>query len=280
VLEFNGSEAWMQQHWGRALQHADIAAEIEAANIELADLVIVVSEASRKELESRAIRARNVLVNPNGVDAQMYRPDVDGAIVRRDLGVQDKWIFGFIGTFGRWHGAEVLVDAFGRLLQRRPDLRPRLRLLLIGDGPTLPDVRRIVADRSMEAEVILAGRIAQQDGPSYLAACDVLVSPHVPNPDGTAFFGSPTKLFEYMAMGRPIVASNLDQIGQVLEHEVTAILVRPGDAGSLSHGMERTVEESTLCRALGANARHEVIARYTWRAHTERIIAALKKVAA
>ncbi len=57
---------------------------------------------------------------------------------------------------------------------------------------------------------------SQSEAPTYLAISDIVVSPTVPNPDGSPFFGSPTKLFEYMAMGKPIVASDLDQIGEVL----------------------------------------------------------------
>src|SRR5207237_125725 len=81
--------------------------------------------------------------------------------------------------------------------------------------------------------------VPQDDGPEHLAAADLLVSPHVTNPDGTPFFGSPTKLFEYMAMGRPIVASDLEQIGQTLEHGRTAWLVPPGDVEALADAMAR-----------------------------------------
>jgi glycosyltransferase involved in cell wall biosynthesis len=105
-----------------------------------------------------------------------------------------------------------------------------------------------------------------------LAACDILVSPHVPNPDGTPFFGSPTKLFEYMAMGKGIVASDLDQIGEVLRHDVTALLVQPGNVKSLCEGMIVLIEDTPRRERLGANARTDVVSRFTWEAHTGRII--------
>ena len=77
-----------------------------------------------------------------------------------------------------------------------------------------------------------------------MAACDLLASPHVPNSDGTPFFGSPTKLFEYMAMGKGIIASDLDQIGEVLEHDHTAWMVKPGDAESLMLGLKTMIDQS------------------------------------
>ena len=96
--------------------------------------------------------------------------------------------------------------------------------------------------------------------------------------DGTPFFGSPTKLFEYMAIGKGIVASNLGQIGQVLEHGRTAWLVAPGDIDALVDGLERLIGDAALRSALGAEARREVVARYTWHEHTRRTIARLQEI--
>jgi len=119
---------------------------------------------------------------------------------------------------------------------------------------------------------VFTGLVPQEDGAKYLAACDVLVSPHVPNPDGTPFFGSPTKLFEYMAMGKGIVASRLDQIGEVLEDMTTALLVPPGDVAALANGIARLAGDPALRDRLGAAARRTVLERYTWREHTRRTI--------
>jgi glycosyltransferase involved in cell wall biosynthesis len=79
-----------------------------------------------------------------------------------------------------------------------------------------------------------------------------------------------------MAMGKGIVASDLEQIGQVLAHGRTAWLVRPGDPAALVAGLQLLVEDAELRRQLGEHARAEVVEKYTWRAHTERIIATLK----
>src|SRR5262249_61279701 len=97
-------------------------------------------------------------------------------------------------------------------------------------GPSLAATRQIVESARSEDCVRFTGLIEQADGPQHLAACDVLASPHVPNADGTPFFGSPTKLFEYMAMGKAIVASDLDQVSEVLRHGETAWMVPPADA--------------------------------------------------
>lgn len=276
VCEYNGSEVWIARNWGSSLKYEALAERIELANLNGADLIVVVSAAMRDELVERGIEAAKILVNPNGVDPQRYAPDVDGSSVREALGLGDRTVTGFIGTFGRWHGAEVLAEAYGRLLASRPELRDTTRLLMVGDGATMPEVREAVERHGIGEQVVLTGLVPQEQGPAHLAAMDVLASPHVPNPDGTPFFGSPTKLFEYMAMGRGIVASDLDQIGEVLEHDVTAWMVKPGDADALVEGLAVLIDDSARRTRLGDAARREVLARYTWREHTRRIVEALE----
>jgi len=170
-----------------------------------------------------------------------------------------------------------LAEAFGRLLAKRPDLRDRLRLLMIGDGNTMPQVRECVARHAMEDVCVLTGSVPQEDGPAHLAACDILAAPHVPNPDGTPFFGSPTKLFEYMAMGKGIVASDLDQIGEVLRDGETARMVRPGDPAALADGLLDLLEDASLRERLGRSAREEVVSKHTWEEHTRRIVGKLQE---
>ena len=276
VLEYNGSEVWIGRNWGRRLSHEALSSRIEDLNLLGAHLVVVVSDVMRDELLGRGVRGERILVNPNGVDPDRYRPDVDGSAVRQRYALGDRIVIGFIGTFGPWHGAEVLAEAFGRLLQTDPESYERLRLLMIGDGPGLPEARRCIEAAGVSAATVFTGRTRQEEGPLHLAACDILVAPHVPNADGSRFFGSPTKLFEYMAMGRAIVASDLEQIGQVLEHDRTGWLVPPGDVDGLVEGLLLLATDPARRARLGAAAREVVVARHTWRQHTRRIIEALE----
>ncbi|RIK38587.1 MAG: glycosyltransferase WbuB [Chloroflexi bacterium] len=276
VLEFNGPEVWVKRNWSTPLVHEALAEQIELTNLRGAHVVVVVSQVLKEDLVARGIDQDKILVNPNGVNPEQYSPTIDGDPVRARYGLEGKTIIGFIGTFGPWHGAEVLAEAFGRLLQERPAYREQVRLLMIGDGVRMPQVKDRLARYAVTDYALLTGLIPQTEGPAHLAACDILASPHVPNPDGTPFFGSPTKLFEYMAMGKGIVASDLEQIGQVLAHGRTAWLVQPGDTAALMAGLRQLVEDAALRQRLGEHARAEVVEKYTWRAHTERIIEALK----
>ncbi len=277
VLEYNGSEVWMGRHWSRPLKYEALSQRIEMHNLSSADLTVVVSRAMRDDIVARGIDPASVFVNPNGVDTNRYRPDIDGTAVRERHGLRGTTVIGFIGTFGPWHGAEVLARAFVKLLEEDPARAETVRLMMIGEGARLAAVRQILMNGGGMPAAVFTGLVPHEDGPAHLAACDVLASPHVPNPDGTPFFGSPTKLFEYMAMGKGIIASDLDQIGEVLEHNRTAWLVRAGDINDLAHGLRRLIDDPPLRSALGAAARREAVLRYTWRSHTERIINRLQE---
>jgi glycosyltransferase involved in cell wall biosynthesis len=277
VLEYNGSQVWISRNWGERLKHETIARRIETVLLRAAQLVVVVSRPTRDELVAQGIPDERILLNPNGVDPDRYSPTVDGQAVRQRHGLGGKRVLGFIGTFGRWHGAEVLADAFGRLMIRHPEWRDSVRLLMIGDGLTMPEVKAKLEQCDVRELVVLTGIVPQAQGPSHLAACDLFVSPHVRNPDGTPFFGSPTKVFEYMAMARGIIASNLGQIGEILRHGETAWMVEPGDVEALVSAMEHLLRDDSLARRLGDAARREVVARYTWREHARRIVEALRR---
>ncbi len=186
--------------------------------------------------------------------------------------------------------AEVLASAIRNLLERDPVWvrRHRLHFLFVGDGYKMPEVRAILAGHAPGEHVTFAGLVPQLEAPLYLAASDILASPHVPNADASRFFGSPTKLFEYMAMGKAIIASDLDQIGEVLAGSplvdtlpedgeanlgsAPALLCRPGDTGEIVRAL-KLLAASPRCRAtLGANARRLALNRYTWRHHVRAIV--------
>jgi glycosyltransferase involved in cell wall biosynthesis len=275
VLEYNGSEIWMGRHWGRPLRYESIASRIEMLNVSAADLVVVVSRAMRDELVGRGVDADRVLVNPNAVDPDRYSPSIEGGGVRARYGLGNAVVIGFISTFAPWHGATVLARAFVTFLQRHPEHRDDVRLLMIGAGADAETSRRIVADAGFSDSAVFTGLVPQEAGPAHLAACDLFASPHVPNPDGTPFFGSPTKLFEYMSMERAIVASNLDQIGEILRHDETGWLVPPADVDALADALAVLVGDPSRRRRLAAAARADVLAHHTWRAHVTRTLEAL-----
>lgn len=272
VLEFNGSEVWIADHWGRPLGRRALHEGIEAINLRHADLVSVVSEALRDDVLARGVEPGRVVVLPNGVDPGRYHPDLDGSEVRTRLGLGGSCVCGFIGTFGVWHGAKVMARAAARVLAARP----QARFLFVGDGVERGAAEAILAQAGVLDRARFTGLVAQEEGPDHLAAMDVLVAPHVPNADGSRFFGSPTKLFEYMAMGRAIVASRLEQIGEVLEDGRTALLVPPGNEDALAAAMLRLVDRPDERDRLGRAARAAAVAGHTWESRARTLLSRLR----
>ncbi|NGX50192.1 MAG: Alpha-D-kanosaminyltransferase [Chlamydiae bacterium] len=278
VLEYNSSKIWIAKHWGEALKHEKLFLTIEELNFHAAQLIVVVSEPLKEQLILKGVDEEKILVNPNGVDPEKYSPTIDGTARRNELKLAKKIVVGFVGTFGKCHGAEVLAESFGTLIKRYPEYRDKVHLIMIGDGVTMPLVVEMIKEYHIEDYVTLTGLVPQAEAPHYLAACDILVSPQVPNGDGSKFFCSPIKVFEYMAMGRGIVASDLDQIGEVLDHKKTAFLVKPGNQEALLQGLRVLIDNPQLRNELGRNAREKAVKNHTWKEHTHKMIKKLNEL--
>lgn len=265
-LEYNGSEQFVGRYWNPTPFQRQLAA-CEAAALAAATRIFVVSQVDRDDLIERGVSAARIVLNPNGVDVERFAKG-GGDAVRKEWGIEgSEFVIGFLGTFGPWHGAPLLARAFGDFAQSLPTAR----LLLIGHGPEVEATQRELAAHGVADRAIFVGRVTSAEVPGYLDACDVLASPHVPLPDGVEFFGSPTKLYEYMAAGKAIVASDLGQIGDVLTDGETALLVRPGVSEEFAAALQRLAEDSSLRSELGRNAR-AAAESHTWRANARRVM--------
>ena len=221
---------------------------------------------------ARGLMLEKIIVNPNGVDTDLFRPGRGGGRVRQSLGVEGKIVVGFIGTFGPWHGAPILAEA-----ATKTSKAAGCHFLFIGDGNQRNLAESIIEGGGAASRTTFTGRIPHAEAPDYLDACDILVSPHVESVDGSEFFGSPTKLFEYMAAARPIVASRLGQIADIIVDGENGLLVEPGDSDALARAIERLARDEALRARLGEAARRTVIERYTWRHNAARVFDTMRR---
>lgn len=286
IVEYNGSEISMKRSFaGSGYENEDMYLAAEDFAFRQATIISVISSHVRDDVIKRGIDPGKVLVNPNAVDLEAYAPASPGEYgrIRAELGFgpSDR-VVGFIGTFGGWHGIDVLAEAMPRICERAPGAK----FLLIGDGNFKHLVTEQIQRHQLEGRVVDVGRVDQRTGARLLRGCDVLVSPHSAHMVDSAFFGSPTKLFEYMAVGGGIVASDLEQIGIVLSPGLRvselpvaaseagdrrALLCRPGDVGEFVDGVVALVEDRELCRRLAANARRAAETYYSWDQHVANV---------
>ncbi len=272
ILEANASEVWAKKNWGRLFFERH-ATRCESVALRLADKVVTISEAARDDqLAAYGLLSEQFIVNPNGVDPEEFNPSIDGSRIRMQYHLEDAFVVGFIGTFTKWHGVETLCDAAVTAIKRNP----RLRFLMVGDGDLKTTLEKKVAEMKHEEYFVFAGLIPHRDAPSYLAACDILVSPHLGFTDGTKFFGSPTKLFEYMAMGKPIIASKLEQIGEIIVDSINGLWMTPGNQEELAEKILLLASDSQLRSRLGAQARKDCVEKYTWKINVNRALEAIR----
>ena len=303
IIEYNGSESWLAKNWGGGWTFSRFVEKAERVCLKHAHLVVTVSDVLKDELIERGVEPDCIVSYPNGVDPEEFNSerfsDADIRKVREELSVPEEAILlTFVGTFGHWHGVEFLAEVLTRRANENPKWLEERNIFacFVGDGVKRHEVDEMIAECSLADRFRVTGMVSQDMTPLYMAASDILISPHVPNPDGSPFFGSPTKLFEYMASGRPIIASDLSQIGDVLEgspharelpssgsmpsKEACGVLVEPGSENDIFHAIEFLIENAQWRRVAGLNARERALSRYTWSRHSEEIVRGLDRVLA
>jgi glycosyltransferase involved in cell wall biosynthesis len=257
LLEVNAPLAEEQEQY-RILALKKTAEELERRILTGASAVLVVSEALARFVESVGVKRHAVTILPNAVDPERFAPDVEPEeSVRAGLGEK---VVGFVGSLKAWHDIETMIAAV-RLLH---DGDPSYRLLIVGDGPRMAELQ------SVDAPFLrLHGAVENQRVPSLLAAMDVVVVPYAR--EGHEYF-SPLKLFEAMAMAKPVVGACIGQVEAVISHGVDGLLYDPGDAADLARKIQAIFGMPDRGRALGVAARAKVLRRHTWRRNAETIV--------
>jgi glycosyltransferase involved in cell wall biosynthesis len=224
---------------------------------------IVVQTSLLKKIISRHT-STPVRVIPNGADPELFRPGAGTAGLRRRLGLGGA-VIGFAGAFHPWHGAPDLVEAFARMGGEGTQL-----LMVGGGGGDLERCRALARRAGVEKRVVFTGKVPYAELPGYLDLCDVLAAPFSPRKDAQraavfdryGLWWCPLKLFEYMAMGKPVVASS---VGVIPEYTQGAGLLYPeGDVEALAERLGRLLADRGLRERLGRAGRRLVEERYNW----------------
>jgi len=228
-----------------------------------ATALLAVSDEVARYLERFHKAQGKIHVVPNGVDPARFPRDLRASLPA----APGTFTVGFVGAMKPWHGLGMLLEAFALVHEESPETR----LLLVGDGPGRQKLAEEVSARGLAKAVEFTGAVAPSEVPGLLASMDAAVAPY---PKLESFYFSPLKVYEYMAAGLPVVASDIGQLQQLIEPEVTGLLVPPGDARALAADLERLRRERELRRRLGTAARAKVMRDCTWDAAAHRILRA------
>ena len=248
----------------RTLSLANMAGDIERRTFDHADALMPVSQPLADRLIHCGADASKIHVVSNGVELRHFAPTSDRQSQRRTLGLNGEFVVGFAGSLKPWHGVDALMHAFAQL--HRHD--HHTKLLIVGAGPMLQELRSLADTLSLTGSVIFTGAVEHQRIPRLLSAMDVATAPYPPM---DAFYFSPLKLFEYMAAGLPVVTSRQGQIPQIIEHNRAGLLYPPGDVDALAQALNQLKTAPSHRRLLGRTARNTVCQCFTWRHTAQRI---------
>ena len=218
------------------------------------DAVVAITESLRRWYLDAGFDPARLVVAPDAVDIRAFA-DRDRGKARSALGIPvDVSVVCYLGHLYPWKGVETLVEAARRAA-------PEVRWVVVGGIP--PDLDRIRAAASDLPNVQITGHLPPDDARQYLLAADVAVIPFSARQVIAREHTSPLKLFEYMAAERPIVASDLPSLREVLHDERNALLVAPDDPSALAAAVTRLLTDTALAVRLAQAARTEVESR-TW----------------
>ncbi len=237
----------------------------ERPTLQAADVVAAGTGEVAEQVVRLGVDPRRVIVTPTGVDLAMFDASPDRGAVRLRLGLDGRFVIGWVGSFRRFHALDRVVEAMSGV--------DGWSLLLVGDGPERRGVERLAAERGVH--LVTTGTVFHGELPEMLAAMDVGV---VLAGADESFHYSPLKLAEYLAAGLPVVAPAIGQLAERLHHEVDCLLVAPGDRDALVRALRRLHADSELREEIGATARQTAVDAWSWDLQVRRVLEAIREI--
>lgn len=246
LVEVNGDSYWHRSELrGEPRWRLALFRRIQRFNFEMCDRVIAVTEGLRQALLARfpSLSAEKVVVIENGTNTEHLRP-LDPVACRRRLGLSEGARYvGFAGTFFRYQGVQTLIEAAPLILEGCPEAR----FLVVGDGEMREEWEALVRRLGLEAAFDFPGQVPYEAIPYYLGAMDLCVAPFTADRGE----GSPLKLFDYMASGRPVVVSEIPAVKPLIERSGALVPVPPDDPQALAQAVLRLLAQNSERRRLG-----------------------------
>lgn len=221
--------------------------------------LIAISEALADRLVGEMdVPREKIAVIPNGVDVHRFDPDrLDPHRPHATPRAERELTVLFVGSLATWQGLDVLLRAM---------VNVPVNVVIAGDGPDRASLRTLAEQLRVADRVQFLGRVAPHDVPALIASADVCYSGH-------SAFRSPLKLYEYMAMGRPIVSSAVPDAKAALVDGQSGFLFAPGDVDDLTSALRRAVSARACLDVMGRKARQDAVEHHSWDARVAAICA-------
>lgn len=212
-----------------------------------ADLIVTVTLSSRELLIKRGIDGKKIIVVTNGIDTGQLTPGPAPAELRRRLGLENKIVVSYVGTVGMAHGLQLILDAAQDCRNRLPEVH----FMIVGSGAELHDLQQQASERGL-GNVTFVGRVAHGDIVNYWRLSDVTLVLLKDIPLFRTVI--PSKIFEAMATGTPIITNVRGELQTLLEPLGTAEIIEPSSLNALTDAIEKLVRDPARRQALSAAA--------------------------
>lgn len=208
-----------------------------------ADFVLPVTRVLAGHVAAAGVPEGRIVVIPNGINRDHFAAAPTLEAAKQKLGLTGRLVLGFTGFVRDWHGVDRVIRWMAS-----PDAPVNAQLMVVGDGPVRADLERLAADLKLQDRVRFTGVIDRDRVPGHVAAFDIALQPAV------VPYASPLKLFEYLALGKPIIAPRQPNIEEVLADGDNALLFDATQPGALEHSLTRLCADAALRGRLAASA--------------------------
>jgi PEP-CTERM/exosortase A-associated glycosyltransferase len=236
-----------------------ISRAIETYTLKNADHITTICDGLKKDIMSRSISENKITVIPNAVDVTEFnQPTSDAGQLRNDLGLNDKIIIGYIGSFYHYEGLDILIDALKYILNRNSNFIA----LLVGGGFEEKHLKQKVTELGLENQVIFIGRVPHKDVSNYYSLIDILV--YARRSIRLTEIVTPLKPLEAMANKKPFVASNVGGHIELISDGITGKLFKSEDPVSLGNSILDIVNTGEDYKEVLDNAYKYVAEERNW----------------
>ena len=239
-----------------------------------ADRIVTVGKGYREQIIKKSGDGKTVSVISNGVDLDRFQPSAPDARFLHQWNLEGRFVCAYVGTIGMAHGLEVVLDAAELLKQRG---RSGVRFCLVGDGALRARLESRAKQTKLNDMVLFTGRQSREEIPYILASADACLI-HLKN---CVLFGTviPSKLFETMAMSRPIIMGVKGEAREIVMRAGAGIEMEPESAASLADAVERLMDDPELSARLSRSARAFVAEHYDRDVLADRLLSELHEAA-
>ena len=267
VLEVNAPYAEERKELQGNSHFLQSGLRVENEQLKMTNKVVVVSSALKTYLMAAYhISADRFVITPNAINPEHLKFDnASSEKLREDLQLRQEKVIGFVGSIFPWHGVDLLIEAFRKLIEAGNE---DVHLLIVGDGEVLSSLKKQAALTGLANKITFTGNVPHTAVFNYLQAMDVCVM------GKSNWYGSPVKIFEYGAMGKAIVAPDTTPVRDVCTHKENALLVQP-TAESIFEALVLLISNQQLREAIAQKFKAQVLSQHTWLDNAKKVIASI-----